>query len=118
MDRIVRTLTAYNGCSSDDQVTEYQYATAANNYDASLATLTKYPDGDTTDDNVKMTYNVDGSLATRTDQRGIVLTNVYDSNRAGWKDNQCADETSNHRKGGTRVSHAFPAEPRDFGRFC
>lgn len=38
-----------------------------------------YPQGGTGTNTVSMTYNADGSLATRTDQRGVVLTYTYDN---------------------------------------
>ena len=82
LDEITK-LTAYNGNSTTTQVTEYKY-TDAN--DSSLVSLTKYPDGNTdtsgsNQDNVQMSYNLDGTLATRKDQRGVVLTYTYDNAR-------------------------------------
>jgi RHS repeat-associated protein len=78
----VVTLTAVNVTPSSgtvDEITEYQYT---NSYDATLVTLTKYPDGSTSGvDNVQMTYNLDGSIDTRVDQRGIKLTYVYEDSR-------------------------------------
>jgi YD repeat-containing protein len=59
--------------------TECQYT---DDYNAALVTLTKYPDGSTSgSDNVQITYNLDGTPATRTDQRGVVHTYTYDSAR-------------------------------------
>jgi len=40
-----------------------------------------YPDGDASSDNIQMSYHLDGSLHTRTDQRGVVLTYSYDDAR-------------------------------------
>jgi len=72
------TLTAYNGNISSAQVTEYRYE---DDEDASLATMTIYPDGDASSDNVQQTYHLDGSLATMTDQRGVVHTYAYNDRR-------------------------------------
>ena len=75
----VTTLTAYNGSSSDAQITEYEYEDAV---DASLVTLTAYPDGSTSgSDNVQMTYFLDGTVETQTDQRGTMITYTYNSRR-------------------------------------
>lgn len=74
----VVTLTAYNGSSEDEQVTAYRYV---DDIDAGLVTKTVYPDGDEADDNVRQTYNLDGSLATLTDQRGVVHTYTHNSRR-------------------------------------
>jgi RHS repeat-associated protein len=74
----IESLTAYNGSSSDDQVTEYDYD---DGYNASLNTRIIYPDSTGGSDDVEMTYNIDGSLATRTDQRGVVMTYTYDTAR-------------------------------------
>jgi YD repeat-containing protein len=72
----VTALTAYNGSSASTQVTEYKYASTI---DASWPTLVKYPDGSTSGgDNVQLAYHTDGTLNTRTDQRGTVLTFAYD----------------------------------------
>ncbi|MBX3436148.1 MAG: RHS repeat-associated core domain-containing protein, partial [Planctomycetaceae bacterium] len=75
-------LIAYNGSSSDAQTTQYLYEDAV---DASRVTNTIYPDSsDTTSsgsDQVKVAYNVDGSVATRTDQRGTVIAFSYDNLR-------------------------------------
>ena len=72
-------LTAYNASSSTaDQETEYEFEDA---YNASLVTKTIYPDGNSTSDNVQRTYNLDGSLATMTDQRGVVHTYSYNDRR-------------------------------------
>jgi len=84
---------AYNGQGSlvtitanmtVDQVTGYVYADAN---DSRRVTTIKYPDPSTgaasssSDDQVTMTYNLDGTMATRTDQNGTVLTWSYDSLR-------------------------------------
>ncbi|MFV1965072.1 MAG: RHS repeat-associated core domain-containing protein [Pirellulaceae bacterium] len=77
----VTKLTAVDVTSSGttNQETAYQYT---DDYDASLVTLIKYPDGSTSgSDNVQMAYNLDGSLATRIGQRGIKLTYIYDDAR-------------------------------------
>ena len=72
-------LTAYNASSSTgDQVTDYSYS---DDYNASLSTKEVYPDGDASSDNIQMTFHLDGSLDTRTDQRGVVLTYSYDDAR-------------------------------------
>jgi hypothetical protein len=80
----VTTLTAYNS-SSIKQITKYQYT---DSYDASLVTKTYYPDaveqdGDImdADDGVFMSYNVDGSLASREDQRDTVIEYTYTTRR-------------------------------------
>lgn len=81
LDQVV-SLTAYNGSSSADQVTRYLYEDTVH---ASLVTNTIYPDSsDTTSsggDQIKNAYNLDGSLATMTDQRGVVHTYVYNTRR-------------------------------------
>ena len=78
----VKKLIAYNGSSSDDQTTTYLYEDPDN---ASLVTNTIYPDSGDSDstgtDQVKRTYNLDGSLATMTDQRGVVHTYSYNDRR-------------------------------------
>ena len=76
-------LVAFNGTTiSNDQTTLYFYE---DTIDASRVTNEVYPDsGDSTSggtDQIKMEYNVDGSLKTRTDQREVVLTYVYDERR-------------------------------------
>ncbi|MEM8667442.1 MAG: RHS repeat-associated core domain-containing protein [Planctomycetota bacterium] len=72
-------LTAYNASSSTaNQVTEYK---REDNFDPSLVTMEIYPDGDASSDNVQMTYHLDGSLNTKTDQRGVVFTYTYDDAR-------------------------------------
>jgi RHS repeat-associated protein len=80
-DQIV-TLTAYNGSSSADQVTKYLYEDTVSPV---RVTNTIYPDSsDTTSsgtNQVKQTYNLDGSMATTTDQRGVVRTISYNSRR-------------------------------------
>ncbi len=75
-------LTAYNGSSTDKQETIYLYEDSVS---ASLLTNEIYPDSsDTTSsgtDQVKFAYHADGSLDTRTDQRGTVITYSYDDLR-------------------------------------
>ncbi|MEM8672095.1 MAG: hypothetical protein AAGG48_31555, partial [Planctomycetota bacterium] len=72
-------LTAYNASSSTaNQVTEYK---REDNYNPSLVTMEIYPDGDASSDNVQMTYHLDGSLNTKTDQRGVAFTYTYDDAR-------------------------------------
>jgi RHS repeat-associated protein len=75
----ITSLTAENAAN---QVTTYLYEDAVS---ASRVTNTIYPDSsDTTSsgtDQVKVTYNTDGSAATRTDQRGTVLTFTYNERR-------------------------------------
>lgn len=97
-DRI--TKYAYNGLGSltsitadlttTDQTTEYVYGDTQS---ARWVTTIKYPATDTengktlgeasseTYDQIVMTYNIDGTLATRTDQNGNMLTWSYDSLR-------------------------------------
>ncbi|MBX2851669.1 MAG: RHS repeat-associated core domain-containing protein, partial [Phycisphaeraceae bacterium] len=72
--------TAYNEASVNYQVTEYLYTDSVS---ASRPTLMKYPDGNTTPngDNITTTYNVDGSINTRRDQRGVVMTYRYTDGR-------------------------------------
>src|SRR5690606_29053284 len=74
-------LTAYNA-GTTSQVTKYLYEDPHN---ASLVTNTIYPDSsDTTSsgsDQVKLSYHLDGSLDTRTDQRGVVMEYAYDEAR-------------------------------------
>src|SRR5207342_273102 len=52
---------------------------------ADLVTSTIYPDSTDTDstgsDQVKMSYNLDGSLATKADQRGVEISYQYDTAR-------------------------------------
>ena len=68
-----------NGNVSDNEVTTYL---REDSYNASLVTNTIYPDSsDTTSsgsDQVKTTFHLDGSLKTKQDQRGTVITYVYD----------------------------------------
>ncbi|MCA9211831.1 MAG: RHS repeat-associated core domain-containing protein, partial [Planctomycetales bacterium] len=75
------TAMAQNG-TTDDQDTEYLFEDSVN---ASLVTNEIYPDSsDTTSsgtDQIKYTYNVDGSKATRTDQLGNVITYSYNDRR-------------------------------------
>ncbi|MCA9234861.1 MAG: RHS repeat-associated core domain-containing protein [Planctomycetales bacterium] len=77
----VVTLSAYNS-NSTVQTTKYLYEDPHN---ASLVTETIYPDSsDTTSsgtDQVKRTYNLDGSIATVTDQRQVKHTYSYNSRR-------------------------------------
>ncbi|MBE7457336.1 MAG: RHS repeat-associated core domain-containing protein [Planctomycetia bacterium] len=93
------TLYTYNGLNSlvtiaanvaTDQVTAYMYENAQN---ARWVSKIKYPATDTanskvlgqpsdeTYDRITFTYNKDGTLATRTDQNGTVLTWTYDALR-------------------------------------
>lgn len=60
--------------SSGNQVTTYAYTDAV---DASRKTSEAYPDSGA----ISFTYNVDGSLNQRTDQRGTVLAYAYANNR-------------------------------------
>ena len=73
---------AYNGSSSIAEDTVYLYEDAV---DAGRVTNTIYPDSsDTTSsgsDQVKITYNVDGTSSQRTDQRGTVIASSYDNLR-------------------------------------
>ncbi|MCP4589426.1 MAG: hypothetical protein GY842_01650 [bacterium] len=94
-----KTKYAYNGQGAlvtitadltTDQVTEYVYGDDAN---ARWVTKIKYPATDTdngktlgqpsdeTYDRLVFAYNLDGTVATRTDQNGSVLTYAYDSLR-------------------------------------
>ena len=63
---------------ADSQVTMYTFGDA---YNASLLTEIAYPDKQDSSDVVAVTYNLDGTMATRTDQRGTVITYDYDNNR-------------------------------------
>jgi len=67
-----------DGTHTDDETTTYLYESTVN---AAWVTNEIYPDSsDTTSagtDQIKFTYNTDGSVATRTDQLGTVLTYVY-----------------------------------------
>lgn len=78
----VTSQTAYNGSSANDQVTNYYYEDAVS---ASRVTHIVYPDSASTpssgSDLIEITYNVDGSIATRTDQRGVEITFVYNDRR-------------------------------------
>jgi len=71
-----------DGTLSDNQITAYLFEDARN---AKLTTSEIYPDSsDTTSagtDQIKKTYNVDGSLSQQTDQRGTVLDYSYDNTR-------------------------------------
>jgi hypothetical protein len=60
--------------SSTNQVTTYAYTDPV---DATRKTSETYPDSGV----VSFSYNVDGSLAQRTDQRGTVLAYAYTNNR-------------------------------------
>ncbi|HLA84487.1 MAG TPA: RHS repeat-associated core domain-containing protein [Thermoguttaceae bacterium] len=77
----VTELVAMNA-TTGDQSTKYLYE---DSYNAALATGTIYPDSSDTDstgtDQVKVSYYLDGQPNTRTDQRGTVLTHVYDAQR-------------------------------------
>lgn len=78
----VTSQTAYNSSSANDQVTNYYYEDAVS---ASRVTHIVYPDSASTpssgSDLIELTYNVDGSIATRTDQRGVEITFVYNDRR-------------------------------------
>ena len=71
-----------DGNLSDNQVTTYLYEDPV---DANRNTSQIYPDStDTTSsgtNQIKLAYNVDGSLSQRTDQRGVVLAYAYTNNR-------------------------------------
>ncbi|MBN1513546.1 MAG: RHS repeat protein, partial [Phycisphaerae bacterium] len=69
--------------SDTDQVTEYAYTDGRS---ARWVEEIRYPTGDGTvgsasTDKIVFAYNVDGTVATRTDQNGTVLTYGYDSLR-------------------------------------
>jgi RHS repeat-associated protein len=70
------------GTLTNNQVTTYLYEDPV---DATRNTSQIYPDStDTTSsgtNQIKLAYNVDGSLSTRTDQRGVVLSYAYTNNR-------------------------------------
>lgn len=70
------------GTLTNNQVTTYLYVDPV---DANRNTNQIYPDSsDTTSsgtNQIKLAYNVDGSLSTRTDQRGVVLSYVYTNKR-------------------------------------
>jgi RHS repeat-associated protein len=66
-------LTALDQAGTGSGPNENTYYAYADPVDASLVTTTTYPDGGT----VVVTYNLDGSPATQTDQRGTVLTFAY-----------------------------------------
>jgi RHS repeat-associated protein len=70
------------GTLTNNQVTTYLYEDPV---DANSNTSQIYPDStDTTSsgtNQIKLTYNVDGSLSARTDQRGVVLSYAYTNNR-------------------------------------
>ena len=76
------TLIAYNGSSSIAQDTLYLYEDGVN---ASRNTNIIYPDSsDTTSsgaDQIKVTYNVDGTISQRTDQLGTVVEYSYNNLR-------------------------------------
>jgi RHS repeat-associated protein len=71
-----------NGTLTNNQVTTYLFEDAV---DANRNTSQIYPDSsDTTSsgtNQIKLAYNVDGSLAQRTDQRGVVIAYSYTTNR-------------------------------------
>ncbi|MFN8710617.1 MAG: RHS repeat-associated core domain-containing protein, partial [Planctomyces sp.] len=75
-------LVAYNGASSVAEDTVYLYEDSVS---ASRVTSTIYPDStDTTSsgsDQIKVTYNVDGTISQRMDQRGTVIAYSFDSLR-------------------------------------
>lgn len=68
--------------TGDDQTTQYLYGHTIH---ASLRTNIIYPDSPDTDasgsDQVKLTYNLDGSIATTTDQIGTIKTFNYTNKR-------------------------------------
>jgi RHS repeat-associated protein len=70
------------GTLTNNQVTTYLYEDPV---DATRNTSQIYPDStDTTSsgtNQIKLAYNVDGALAQRTDQRGVVLSYAYTNNR-------------------------------------
>jgi RHS repeat-associated protein len=70
------------GTLTNNQVTTYLYEDSV---DATRNTSQIYPDStDTTSsgtNQIKLAYNVDGSLSQRTDQRGVVLSYAYTNNR-------------------------------------
>lgn len=65
-----------DGTLSDNQTTAYAYA---DSYHADLLTSTTYPDSAGGSDKVTIAYNLDRTPATRTDQRGAVITFTYDA---------------------------------------
>ncbi|MFO0425215.1 MAG: RHS repeat domain-containing protein, partial [Planctomyces sp.] len=75
-------LVAYNGSSSIAEDTVYLYEDSVS---ASRVTSTIYPDSsDTTSsgsDQIKIVYDVDGTISQRTDQRGTVVASGFDSLR-------------------------------------
>ncbi|MFN8707534.1 MAG: RHS repeat domain-containing protein, partial [Planctomyces sp.] len=75
-------LIAYNGSSTSLQNTVYLFE---NSVSVSRNTNTIYPDSsDTTSagtDQIKVTYNADGSVSQRTDQRGTIIAYSFDSLR-------------------------------------
>jgi RHS repeat-associated protein len=70
------------GTLTNNQVTTYLYVDPV---DANRNTNQIYPDSSDTSpsgtNQIKLAYNVDGSLSTRTDQRGVVLSYAYTNNR-------------------------------------
>ena len=70
------------GTLTNNQVTTYLYEDAV---DANRNTSQIYPDSSDTNSSgtnqIKLAYNVDGSLNQKTDQRGVVLTYAYANNR-------------------------------------
>jgi RHS repeat-associated protein len=70
------------GTLTNNQVTTYLYEDPV---DATRNTSQLYPDStDTTSsgtNQIKLAYNVDGSLTQRTDQRGVVMSYAYTNNR-------------------------------------
>ncbi len=71
-----------NGTTSDAQLTTYLYE---DSHSASLVTNIIYPDSsDTTSlgtDQVKLEWDLDGSLKRKTDQRGVVIEGTYNNRR-------------------------------------
>jgi RHS repeat-associated protein len=91
----ITELVAYNsdGTNHNPETTRYFYE---DRFDASLATNTIYPDSTETSpvddddpppfDQVRVVYNLDGTPATRTDQRGVVRTFSYNASRQQTRD--------------------------------
>ncbi|MEM7477703.1 MAG: RHS repeat-associated core domain-containing protein [Planctomycetota bacterium] len=77
LDQVIK-LIAYNGSSSLKQETEYEYDDTVI---ATLVTKTIHPGSVSGSDEVEMTYYVDGKPHTRTDQRGTVITYLYNNRR-------------------------------------
>ena len=65
----------------------------------------KYPDGDDVSDNVALTYHADGSLATRTDQRGVTIAYTYDD--AGRRTDERVTAAPSSVGGDRQVTYAY-----------